>query len=205
MQIYKVFINNKPIVFSSKHTYCHNVTGFVNIIYNKNLIFNDNFIEKYKAQSIIILCENPTKVFFNFLSSFKQITAAGGIVFNEKNEVLFIFRNSIWDLPKGKIETNEPIKNGAIREVIEETGITKINTVKTIEKTYHMYMLNQEYILKTTHWFIMKNISYKQLIPQTAEGITNLKWFSKEEINIPLSNTYESIRDLLTKCLGNLF
>ena len=35
------------------------------------------------------------------------IEAAGGMVFNEKNELLMIFRRGFWDLPKGKIDPGE--------------------------------------------------------------------------------------------------
>ena len=53
---------------------------------------------------------------------FKKITA-GGLVVNQYNEVLFIFRKNLWDLPKGKIEFYETLEKAALREVIEETGV----------------------------------------------------------------------------------
>jgi hypothetical protein len=34
----------------------------------------------------------------------KTIIAAGGLVFNELNELLMIFRRGKWDLPKGKLD-----------------------------------------------------------------------------------------------------
>ena len=53
---------------------------------------------------------------------FKKNTA-GGLVVNQYNEVLFIFRKNLWDLPKGKIEFYETLEKAALREVIEETGV----------------------------------------------------------------------------------
>ena len=53
---------------------------------------------------------------------FKKITA-GGLVLNQYNEVLFIFRKNLWDLPKGKIEYYETLEKAALREVVEETGV----------------------------------------------------------------------------------
>ncbi|MDB4195885.1 NUDIX domain-containing protein, partial [Flavobacteriales bacterium] len=55
---------------------------------------------------------------------FRIVEAGGGLVVNEKDEVLFIFRKGKWDIPKGKLEKREKIKHGAIREVEEECGIT---------------------------------------------------------------------------------
>ncbi|MEI7526764.1 MAG: NUDIX domain-containing protein, partial [Mariniphaga sp.] len=73
--------------------------------------------------------------FRDFISMFKYIPAAGGLVKNEKGEFLFIHRLGFWDLPKGKIDKKdlrEPLssigdnpsaRNAAIREVKEETGL----------------------------------------------------------------------------------
>ena len=52
-----------------------------------------------------------------------KIIAAGGLVTNENNELLMIFRRGKWDLPKGKLDKGETIEECAIREVEEETGI----------------------------------------------------------------------------------
>ena len=40
----------------------------------------------------------------------KKIIAAGGLVFNDNNELLMIFRRGKWDLPKGKLDEYETIE-----------------------------------------------------------------------------------------------
>jgi 8-oxo-dGTP pyrophosphatase MutT (NUDIX family) len=65
--------------------------------------------------------------------------AGGGLVYNTKGEILFIFRNGKWDLPKGGIEKNEKIKQTAVREVEEETGVTGLEVVEKLPKTYHVF------------------------------------------------------------------
>ena len=82
-------------------------------------------------QNIGIIYRNyKAKINIKLLKEFKKklstIVAAGGIVINKENQILFIFRKGKWDLPKGKIEKNEKIDEGAIREVTEETGIKKV-------------------------------------------------------------------------------
>ena len=56
----------------------------------------------------------------------KRVLAAGGIVINRFNEVLLIYRRTMWDLPKGHIEKNETPETCALREVSEETGLKKL-------------------------------------------------------------------------------
>ncbi len=74
-----------------------------------------------------------------FRQHFKIIEASGGIVKNEMGQILFIFRNGIWDLPKGKIEVGERKEEAGLREVEEECGFTSLTLGKFIGTTYHLY------------------------------------------------------------------
>ena len=51
------------------------------------------------------------------LEQFTYIRAAGGLVFNDANELLMIVRRGKWDLPKGKVEAGEDVVTAALREV----------------------------------------------------------------------------------------
>ena len=59
-------------------------------------------INKKSIGSIGILSENETSVVSALKNKFPEITAAGGKVINQNLEILFIYRNKKWDLPKGK-------------------------------------------------------------------------------------------------------
>ena len=74
------------------------------------------------------------------------IDAAGGFVQNSERQLLMIFRNGKWDLPKGKLETDEDIKDCAKREVEEECGVNNLRIVSQLQNTYHTYDINQESI-----------------------------------------------------------
>ena len=78
-----------------------------------------------------------------------------GIVYNNSQQILMIFRNNFWDLPKGKLELNEKIEDCAIREVEEETGVKELIITSKMPITYHTYELNNKPILKCTYWFKM--------------------------------------------------
>ncbi|MEI6174305.1 MAG: NUDIX domain-containing protein [Bacteroidota bacterium] len=158
-----------------------------------------------------------------FVSIFKFIPAAGGLVKNEKGEYLFIHRLGHWDLPKGKIDKkdmNDPatdanrfadLINGkaefpphpssagtaAIREVREETGLKSVKITRDLTSTWHIYKLKDKRILKQTWWFEMEADSAQVLKPQTSEGIFLVKWTSPNAIHCILTHTYASIRELL--------
>ena len=108
-----------------------------------------------------------------------------------------IFRNGKWDLPKGKLELNENIKECAIREVKEECGISGLTISKPLQVTYHTYKLNEQKILKRTYWFEMSTNFKGNLMPQTEEGITKVVWVGKQDIAEKLENSFGNINELL--------
>ena len=120
--------------------------------------------------------------------------AGGGLVYNKKNEVLFIFRNGKWDLPKGGIEKGEEIEYTALREVEEETGVNKLVITDKLQKTYHIFKRNGRYKLKITHWFEMRTSFEGTPIGQLEEGIEKVAWLSANEIQEALKNSYENIK-----------
>jgi len=129
------------------------------------------------------------------------IEAAGGVVYNMKNQLLMIFRNGKWDLPKGKIELNEDIKKCAIREVEEECGVKNLVIIKKIKDTYHTYSIKDKKILKKTTWFLMQTNFSGKLSPQINEGITNVVWLNDNQVEQKLKNTYGNIKDVLNESI----
>jgi 8-oxo-dGTP pyrophosphatase MutT (NUDIX family) len=127
------------------------------------------------------------------------IEAAGGVVINNLNEYLFIYRREKWDLPKGKLEKNESIEQCAQREIEEETGICNLNLQREITKTYHIYEENNRQILKISHWFLYNINNLQEGQPQQEEDISIISWFPKNELNIPLSNTYSNIQIVMNQ------
>ncbi len=130
-----------------------------------------------------------------FWKKFKIVQAAGGLVLNEKNEVLMIYRRGHWDLPKGKLDKVERVEDCAVREVMEETGLKKIKLKKNLITTYHTYHEGTKFILKENYWFLMSAESNQKLIPQTEEEITEISWKNIDEVLQCLNNSYPSIKD----------
>ena len=129
----------------------------------------------------------------------EKIVAAGGIVTNEENKILFQFRRGKWDLPKGKLEEGERIEDCAVREVEEETGLQNIALGNLIGITNHFYKEKGKDLEKETYWFAMKVTGPQELVPQLEEDITDLKWVAKDEVGEYLNNSFRNIEDIISK------
>ncbi len=189
--MYKVFVNDSPIIITSSSKTSNN---FLTLPY-KDVVLED-LIEKLrnkKIKGINLTTNNLEKDWKSFLTNTEVIPAAGGLVLNTNNDVLFIFRNGVWDLPKGWIDKGETIENAAIREVEEECGIFNLKLIKPLVNTYHIYF-HKGVKLKQTYWFLMSSDHQKALTPQTEEGITQVAFKNEEEIKEIFKNTYENIK-----------
>ncbi len=131
----------------------------------------------------------------------QKIIAAGGLVTNENNHLLMIFRRGKWDLPKGKLDDGETIEDCALREVQEETGLLKVQRNSLVGITYHEYFdkhINGD-VLKETYWYHMTAGTASPLVPQQDEGIEKLLWADQEMVYAMLANTYPNIIDIIQK------
>ena len=193
--MYKIFYLDKPIVITDVKSDNKNVHNIKFKDFNiKKALKN---LSKKNISSIRIIGKDKEKLLKKFLKLLPKIIAAGGKVLNQKGEILFIFRNNKWDLPKGKAEYNESIADTAIREVKEETGVTKLVITKPLEITYHIFKKNNTFRLKVTYWFEMKSMADNQLTPQVEEGITKVEWINNSEIDKIKKKCYANIRLLI--------
>ena len=187
-----VFFNNLPIHLVSDLK--HEAEPYFYTIGEVDLLSIIDKMEQSLIESVYLYDDDFKSLWQYFSDQFKIIEAAGGKVFNEKKETLFIFRNDKWDLPKGKIEKDESIEEAAIREVEEETGIKNLKIVKPLETTYHIYKYKKKYVLKISYWFKMRTDYSGKLSPQQEEGITKVEWLTKPNVENALLNTYANIK-----------
>lgn len=132
-----------------------------------------------------------------FYKKFTIIQAAGGVVQNEKKQILLIFRRGKWDLPKGKLDKGESLEQCAVREVEEETGLTDVKLDSPLIITYHTYHEGARFVLKESHWYNMKVKGIQKLVPQTDEGILEIKWVTIKEAETFFPECYPSVIDVI--------
>lgn len=128
---------------------------------------------------------------------FQVIQAAGGIVLNDQQQLLFMYRRGKWDLPKGKLDKGETLEQCAVRETEEETGLQHVSLKKHLITTYHTYDENGKHILKETYWYLLSATGNQPLTPQAAEQIDIVEWANPGDLSKYLQNTYPSILDVL--------
>jgi 8-oxo-dGTP pyrophosphatase MutT (NUDIX family) len=154
-------------------------------------------INKPQFHAGIIYDKDFSKLKSAFFKHFTLVKAAGGLVKNSAGEILMIFRREKWDLPKGHLDEGETIEECAVREVREETGLNNLEISQFIQITFHTYALFGKHILKETHWYLMNAKGNEDLIPQTEEYITEIRWVKKMDLKKYLSNTFPSIAEVL--------
>ncbi len=189
----KIFINENTLSLTDKKSESTKIINYTN---KKELLKYITDLENNNCNNIELYTKNIDTLIDDYKSLYKIIYAAGGIVINEKDEILFIKRLGKWDLPKGKIEKGETNNKAAVREVTEETGVTNLNVINLLQNSYHTYNINEKRILKHTYWYIMKASGKQNLVPQTIEDITEVKWINVNNLDVVLNNSYNSIKDL---------
>jgi 8-oxo-dGTP pyrophosphatase MutT (NUDIX family) len=199
-----IYFGDKPVIL------CNEIDKELNeILHHPDAVFVDEVspraiksmlheIKKEEFHAGVLWHTDLDELKKAFFKNFTLIEAAGGIVQNDKKELLFIERLGKWDLPKGKIEKGEKEEESALREVIEETGVTGLHLKKKIGETYHVYDQFGKHFLKISHWYHMTCSSKQELVPQTEEQITDIKWVKTIDIKEPIKNTYPSIKNILS-------
>lgn len=198
--MYKVFINKTPILLreTNKKSLSDNwmILPYSDPKQLQKLV--KQIEDQGSDKKICIEHFDLDELWVSFINSFKYVTAAGGLVVNEKNEVMMILRNGKWDLPKGHLKKGERPVYGGMREVEEECGVTGTKVVKHLDNTFHMYE-RKGMVLKKTFWYIMTADGTGNLVPQTEEGIEKVQFMSAEDFKAVKHRSYPIIRKLLKK------
>ena len=201
----RIYFGDKPVIL------CNEIDKELNeILHHPDAVFVDEVspraiksmlheIKKEEFHAGVLWHEDLDKLKKTFFKNFTVIEAAGGIVQNDKKELLFIHRLGKWDLPKGKVEKDEKLEDCAIREVTEETGVKELSLKKKIGETYHVYDQFGKHFLKISHWYYITCTAEQELKAQSIEHITEVKWVKTIDIKEPMKNTYPSIKNILSR------
>jgi ADP-ribose pyrophosphatase YjhB (NUDIX family) len=203
--MYKIYIGEIPVLLVSKEESKQYKTGNIRDMVVMHILKRrkslrqivDNLEKGTKNyDSILVISEDLAQLKEDFFTMYKVHRAGGGVVFNDKNEVLAIHRMGYWDLPKGKEEEGESIEETAVREVQEETGVQTLNLGDFVCDTYHTYKTKSgKRILKWSTWYKMTTTE-TLLTPQKEEDIDLAVWTTVDELKTK-QPIYKNILDVL--------
>jgi 8-oxo-dGTP pyrophosphatase MutT (NUDIX family) len=217
--MYSLFFNNRRIIiYSNNEPKERDQQTIKHLIEDPSTVHffpgNDQKIEELpfifnnltNIKQLMISSKDQEDTFNKLCKNLTKITAGGGLVTNNKGELLLILRNELWDLPKGKQEEGENIETTALREVEEECGIKNLQIKEKICEIYHTYLNSENNLtVKCTHWFHMEYQGKEtQTIPQREENIEQIVWIKPSELPKYLNNTYESIKELFANATTQL-
>ena len=200
--MYKIYINDTPIFLTNSKAAKNLKRDSRNLValhrHRKSLFqYVDSLEKNHQFDSITIHSHDLEGLKDDFFSIYKIIPAAGGVIFNDKGQVLMIFRRGSWDLPKGKIEEDESIEEAALREVAEEVGLRDVEILEALPTTFHTYKNKKgKRCLKPSYWFKMQSQSTDVTL-QTEEEIEGSLCIKPKKFLKSDMIAYGSINDVL--------
>jgi bis(5'-nucleosidyl)-tetraphosphatase len=138
----------------------------------------------------------------------KRARSAGGVVFRRnagRAEILLLKHESgKWMLPKGTIEPGETPEAVALREVREETGISRVRVVADLgEERYHFFWRAEDtYYDKTVRYYLLEFLGGEEPAPQGEEGFVACEWVGLDDALERI--TYKETREVVRRAKARL-
>lgn len=110
-----------------------------------------------------------------------------------------------WTFPKGMIEKGESPEEAAKREIEEEVGLHAVEVKEKLDSVQYFFKWEEELVKKTVHYFLAEFTGSEQPVPQTEEGIQEVKWFSTEDAlkEVGYKKSNKPILEKAIKSLGS--
>jgi 8-oxo-dGTP pyrophosphatase MutT (NUDIX family) len=198
VQMYKVFIDNSVIDFldSEQKVPSKGYDLVFNSLENDLSTLLDQFDFSISNVCLLVIYEDFELAFNQVFHAYEFMDAAGGIVKCDRR-YLFIERHGMWDIPKGKLDSNEQPWEAAVREIEEECGIKGPVIDHLLGVTFHTYSYMGRLTIKKNWWYALNYTGSMEVQPQEEESITQAIWIEKDEWELIRSNTYDSILEVL--------
>src|SRR5207302_6911714 len=133
-----------------------------------------------------------------------KVISSGGVVYRVENGVpLFLLLTSnkrgIWCLPKGLIEENEDEVTTAMREVREETGVSRVKLRGKVGQIKYQFGFRAKTYDKTVHFFLFET---DQADAKVGTEHDAMEWMPYEKALHTLS--YPNEKEMLSKAWNTI-
>lgn len=130
--------------------------------------------------------------------------SAGIVLFYKNSDTKFLllhYPSGHWDFIKGRIEKNEQLREAALREAREETGITDIQFIEGFEeKIQYSYQFGGREVKKQVVFFLARTNTTK--VSLSNEHLDYV-WLGLDDALE--KTTYQNAKDLLRKSKSLVF
>ncbi|MDR2848796.1 MAG: NUDIX domain-containing protein [Bacteroidales bacterium] len=198
----KIFFDERVLILAPKDTI---ISASDKITWNGDRQWLAHRLATFAASDdkMLCLCHAEVDALLEAVKPcFKVVEAAGGVVNLPDGRILLIKRLGKWDLPKGKAEKGELPEQTAVREVMEECGLSETPVIASkLTDSYHTYHHKGHHVLKHTAWYAMDYAAAEPLQPQLSEDITEAVWCTRQQVDAAMLQTYGSVKDVLAAYL----
>jgi 8-oxo-dGTP diphosphatase len=117
-----------------------------------------------------------------------EVLAAGGVLVRDDGRIAVIHRPRYddWSLPKGKLDPGESFEAGALREVLEETGV-RGRIVSELEPTSYVDRKGRDKIVR---WYRME-LEGEPVEFAPNDEVDELRWLTPDEAGGLLSYDHD--------------
>jgi 8-oxo-dGTP pyrophosphatase MutT (NUDIX family) len=125
-------------------------------------------------------------------------TSAGGVIYRWSDGTAHVLlirdRYQHWGFPKGHLEGEETAADAALREVVEETGLSELRLGPELRTIDWFFRFRGRLIHKYCHFYLIESPE-GDTCPQQEEGITECIWLPLDEAISSIS--YDNAREVL--------
>src|SRR3954471_17171839 len=136
-----------------------------------------------------VLRSSVCKTGIKYIWPMEKSKSAGGVIIGSGGKIAVVNQDGItWSLPKGRLEPGEDAMAAAIREIKEETGLTKLHFVKKLGEyeRHPMDVHKQDIKDKLRHvTFFLFTTDETGLNPQDPAN-PEARWVAVDEVEILL-------------------
>ena len=117
-----------------------------------------------------------------------EVLAAGGVLVRDDGRIAVIHRPRYddWSLPKGKLDPGESFEAGAVREVLEETGV-RGRIVAELEPASYVDRKGRD---KVVRWYRME-LAGEPVEFAPNDEVDELRWLTPDEAGGLLSYDHD--------------
>jgi len=140
-------------------------------------------------------------------ASIKYLHSAGGVVFRHREgsievALIAVKGSKVWTLPKGIIDHGEDTRTTAVREIMEETGLSG-NIIDDLgEKSYWFYQKDNNWKYKKTVTYFLLEYTGGNIEDYDEREVEEARWFNIDDAIKQVS--YKSDREVLEKAKEKL-